>query len=212
MDNLFPPARPNPATRVDRLIRSGIQLARAERLLQRFLRTGPANDCPPQCSIMKGRRHRLLYHVVPKVGCTLLRSMMLESEGVPTRSMIDMEIAKTADSYMLFSDSTQLPWYRGYRRFGFVRNPWARLVSCYRNKILGGVEDVRFAADTNQPFIFAVEASSRPFQSVDLTTMDFPDFVRFVHGLNEADSDIHFRSQYCFCLVCRWIFSVATRI
>lgn len=74
--------------------------------------------------------------------------------------------------------------------FAFVRDPWDRLVSCYRDKIGGEVSDFRVMAPSGVAVCLAPFAS---FQA----NMSFDAFVDAVVEIADDDADEHFRSQYC---------------
>ena len=66
--------------------------------------------------------------------------------------------------------------YQNYFKFAFVRNPWDRLVSCWRNKV--------------------VDNNHFDFSTPELTKMrEFSNFVDFVSGLNTENCDPHLRLQ-----------------
>jgi hypothetical protein len=66
--------------------------------------------------------------------------------------------------------------YQDYFKFAFVRNPWDRLVSCWRNKV--------------------VDNNHFEFSGTELTEMrEFCNFVDFVSGLNTDNCDPHLRLQ-----------------
>ena len=68
-----------------------------------------------------------------------------------------------------------------YFRFGFVRNPWARLYSCYRDKILGPTL-------RDQQFILGHFGFT--------PGMAFADFVRGVAEIPDEEADGHFVGQF----------------
>ena len=74
------------------------------------------------------RKHRLIYIYIPKVACSSLKKSLLP--------LFDLE--DNLDPHQ--APFPKIPDWRiisqkEYFTFAFVRNPWDRLVSCYRDKI-----------------------------------------------------------------------------
>lgn len=66
--------------------------------------------------------------------------------------------------------------YDGYFKFAFVRNPWDRLVSCWKNKV--------------------IDANSFRFSDAQLLEMQsFKNFVKFVGNQDLAKCNHHYRLQ-----------------
>ena len=80
--------------------------------------------------------------------------------------------------------------FPGMYAFGFVRSPWDRLVSCYRDKIAGEVAEFTGLAASGVAHCLARF-------DVFWAGMPFDAFVRAVAEIPDVDADEHFRSQHC---------------
>ncbi|MBM3695342.1 MAG: sulfotransferase family protein [Actinobacteria bacterium] len=122
---------------------------------------------------------------VPKAGSGTVRMAVLHG----LRARVETDLPKAALwHYVRFVRPEELPGLAPPRfSFGFVRDPYARLVSCYRHKI----ERPRRQGRRISP-VFWVYGRAFSLQ------MDFPAFVRAVAAIPDERAEKHFRSQTCF--------------
>ena len=148
--------------------------------LRRYLTVLPPSP-PLVC-----RKYRFIYHPIPKTGCTTIRSLIFEAEGLAVPSDDERVHDKK-----LTEINAPAPHFNGYAafedyfKFAFVRNPWARLVSCYQNKVLAP-----------RPAMFDSFACCYP--GVRFDRMSFAQFVRFICRVPDDLCEPHFKSQSAF--------------
>jgi len=104
----------------------GAILTRTHRLHQRllrYLRSTPLAASLVPCTLSISHSKRFVWYRVPKVGSSSI-SHHFERQGV----RLDVVEPRLI----------HLPYrrYRDYFKFAFVRNPWDRLVSCWKDKVV----------------------------------------------------------------------------
>ena len=128
----------------------------------------------PDTRVALWENHRLLYLRVPKVGNT---SIMQSIECTQTRYMWSDEIRALNDTWTTFS---------------FVRNPWARIVSAYLDKIRG---ETGLQPMVNGVYEGFLSAGMRVHPS-----MSFAEFCEVVCDTPDEKIDRHLRSQASFLI------------
>jgi hypothetical protein len=129
-----------------------------------------------------------VYVEIPKVACTSIQSSLAALLGIP----LENGNPHITQFPFLEPQLASARWYPDQFSFAFVRNPWDRLVSCYRDKILGEVNG--FTNFTDRPGVANCLAGFDEFTP----GMTFDSFARAVCSIPDQDADPHFRSQHTF--------------
>ena len=131
---------------------------------------------------------RFVFCVVPKAACTSVKTVLSPLFGLdppPDASANWVHRAFDASGYQIRKEKLvtglDAGCYDGYFSFGFVRNPWSRLYSCWRSK----VEENR---------VLLMEPPNNP--STFRPGMGFAEFARAVCEIPDTAADPHFRSQH----------------
>ena len=109
--------------------------------------------------------------VINKCACTSVREGLAKAHCYTNLDKFNREYI------VKFPENPDIP------KLVLVRNPYARLVSCWADKIMSNNE---YGTRYNMP------QRCRKLRM----DMSFPDFVTKVVGIKEKDSDKHFRSQH----------------
>jgi len=141
--------------------------------------------------------HQLIYILVPKAASTRIRLTLARATGRYMRSLDRARWSKHRGPYgprsMTVGSFYHLATSSETLRFSFVRNPYARAVSCWADKfhgkpLVGGDHFVDFYLSHRHE----VEADlpAGPHQK-----LSFPDFVAFAAGIARRRRDIHVQPQ-----------------
>ena len=130
--------------------------------------------------------HRAIYFYIPKVACSSIKSVCFDllNPGKTISNVHNFD-------YPCVKRNEIEEHYRNYFKFAFVRNPWDRLVSCYRNKIK---QDRNYNDREFRNGVFIKLAAYNMFWA----GMPFSAFVDAVCKIPDAHANPHFRSQYTF--------------
>jgi len=163
-----------------------------------FYRKVTSGGYEPEKNIIVLPRHKLIYVTVPKSASTRIRRTLARIEGRFSRSLRQSKRSKYRGPYgprnITIGSFHELATDPASLRFSFVRNPYARIVSCWANKF--ALKPLVRAGD---PFIDAYLAA-RP--EIDLRlpegathSLSFADFVVFVTAAAEIHKDSHIQAQ-----------------
>lgn len=161
-----------------------------------------------QASITLMRRYNIVYVENSKVGCTKVKKYLLEIDNWPKRwdELIENEVyihnkqltgmIGAADlSYSGLSSILKNPTYF---RFGFVRNPYDRLLSAYKDKILAPQKklDKKSYIGVACSIKSAMTGEDRRRINLDETPVTFEEFVSYVASQRSYDMDRHWYHQH----------------
>ncbi len=125
--------------------------------------------------------HRLIYFELPKNACTSMKTQLAEVLQLPKRADFPRYIHRDREyQFPPAKPRKILTDYKDYLRFAIIRNPWERLVSCYKDKIFYKDEDNTYFIKTNPQF---------------KREMPFNEFVDLVVSIPDHLADFHFCSQ-----------------
>lgn len=136
---------------------------------------------------------KLIYYPVPKVATSTVRRYLIEN-GFPGALKGE---ALTHDHIQHFNfpritlKAALALRHKGYRTFGVVRNPYARITSCYLDKIAGAGS----RSGLNHGFQRYNRITGR---QIFYHGMDFEEFAKRISRIPDWAADSHFRSQATF--------------
>ncbi len=140
-------------------------------------------------------QYRLIYYSVPKVACTTIKTCIAKLNNVETTGLGVHN--KNPAIKRLTIKASNVACYADYYRFSFVRNPWDRLFSCYKNKVY---DPPRFFPKSNPYYDEKGEFKDfiRRYGDLKFKDMQFEDFVDFVAKIPDHRCDPHFLPQHYF--------------
>lgn len=168
---------------------------------------GPWKRRPPyKIEVVAFHRYRTLYYPIPKVANTSLKALAVDlvqdelpewvvervaAEGWKPWPFRRAEGRKVLREQRILLGRDEARALEGYWSFAFVRNPFDRLVSCFRQKILSPeVNDRNYEKGVYRKFL--------DFDGLFYPEMGFDAFVDAVARIPDPAADRHFRSQHTF--------------
>ncbi len=127
---------------------------------------------------------KLAYLELPKVACTSIKTTIGRSYGISPANAMDIHEHPSWHQHLGLLNGV----HRSYYTFAFVRNPFERLVSCYRDKVIySGSNEIYSTPYFQQYYYFPIPAN-----------IPFSEFVERVARIPDCLADRHFKSQSAF--------------
>lgn len=156
-----------------------LSIARIRRLWRRAL------GLPPDEHVILVKPWRVAYFRIPKAANTSVKTALAKSLALPTipglartRDMYWRTVSPDAVDLVSKGDFVRAAAAESYWSFAVVREPMARVLSCYRNKIIRNTA-------LSPPMI------ERGFRR----DMSLEEFVRHACELPDEETDVHLQSQ-----------------
>lgn len=135
---------------------------------------------------------KIIYFPIPKVAVSSFKYVFGLSlnliESTCTDNINDLHLIKFPSISRSKASNSD---YDDFIKLGCVRDPWDRILSCYKSKI---------KKDKNFNDIHFKNGVSKRFLKYDVfkAGMSFHDFVKAIYDIPDVSSDFHFRSQVDF--------------
>ncbi|XP_033113862.1 carbohydrate sulfotransferase 11-like [Anneissia japonica] len=154
--------------------------------------------------------YKLMYCSVPKTGCTNWKRLFLVLRG-RYNSTDDIEQSKAHQRFKTLADVTEAEAekiLKTYTKLFFLREPFGRIVSAYRNKF---EDNSHNAMAFRKPFVSSIMKMYRENNTVDETLMKgnlsvtFQEFVQYLGDNRNSLSGLpeeHWRETYRLCSPC----------
>ncbi|MGV7222633.1 MAG: sulfotransferase family protein [Nitrospinales bacterium] len=123
-------------------------------------------------------KHKLIYIYLPKVACSSIKKSIFPLFNIDGKTDPHDAGLHTKPTWDILTD-------KEYFTFAFVRNPWDRLVSFYRDKITGV-----YSTD-------GVNFYKQYYGAQFRHGMTFKELATLICTIPDCISELHFRSQYC---------------
>lgn len=124
-------------------------------------------------------KHKYIYFMIPKNACSTVRHLLLK------------QIENTNDIPYVPEQLQELPRikydnvfrYKGYFWFTFLRNPFKRVIGCYKDKVLNQIGG---------------QIGGGVYKNLYNPSMSFPDFVKYIGSTDDSIIDWHLKSQFYY--------------
>jgi hypothetical protein len=162
-------------------------------------KAGVPNEHPLD-GLIFSRSRRFVYAPVPKAACSSMKAYLRRIEGYSNELDVHQLHDKRRNGLYYASSLTRSQMVdalfarNGYFKFTVVRNPFARVVSAYRDLLTDRDGGGPRLGATHQGLLteLRLQRDARPSE---LTSITFEDFIRSLEHKRPADMDRHWQPQ-----------------
>lgn len=150
------------------------------RPIKNYLKYRDTDFDPVEFLVFEDRKLVLL--VISKVACTSIKATIGKSYDIDFKNDSGLDIHSKESWARCFGHLPKR--YENYEVAAFVRNPFSRLVSCYKDRVIYDYNHADFSKYYFQNYPFGIQANS-----------EFVEFVQSVAEIPDASADRHFKMQ-----------------
>lgn len=150
--------------------------------------------------VIVDKKYKFLYCYVPKVASSNMKRLVLTLQGMSENSNAIKSFDQRGFDFLAdFTAPEREHMIKTFYKFVFVRDPFTRLVSAYRNKFQ--TPNTEFHVSYGQKIVrqYRKNASSGATDGHDVT---FQEFVRYILDENGPEMNEHWMSVYDICQPC----------
>ncbi len=161
--------------------------------------------------------HKLLYCVVSKAGCTMMKTVLAKANMAALGSNLTLPAQEMEIHWHKYADGLKLFWMNrfnktaarkrleSYYKFLVVRHPFSRLVSVWRDKVLNIRQSEyktwpRDILRRYRPWIFNTTRSGGATVHLDQLKPTFPEFLQWIAETKKQNQ--HWMPVETVCHVC----------
>lgn len=136
-------------------------------------------------------KNKAIYFFIPKVACTSIKKVIADSLDYKIKNINDPQSIHLI--HFPYEKRNEIKEGDDFFKFAFVRNPWSRILSCYKNRI---------SDDPNLNHGIYEDGVFKPWKQMYgpkfWAGMSFKEFVNEVFLISGEFAESHFRSQHTF--------------
>ncbi len=133
--------------------------------------------------------HKAVFTALSKNGCTSMKAHIVKLLRLPQTIIYPRDVHELrVYGCPVVEDTELVTKYQSYLRYCIVRNPWSRLVSCFKNKIKESEVNSQFYRNGAAIQFTKISEEFRG-------GMSFTEFVSLISEIPDSKADKHFRSQ-----------------